>query len=176
MLTSTINSAYTKDVQNVYYIGNPVPGADVATFQVLATQSSPVPWARDKNRIYCGASDGQTDVLENADHATFAPVDDSGYATDTTSVYAGCDEVIPGADPKTFVALDPYDMDGGYAKDANHVWWVVAPGAGLGSSWDFSAAPISGADPATFVLDESNPGQFDAKDKNHGYLGGALVN
>jgi hypothetical protein len=118
-------------------------------------------------------------VVTSVDLATFEIVldsngADSGFARDEYRVYAGCDGSIPNADPATFVALNDYTQDGGYAKDADHVWYVMAPGGGMDASWGFSATMITGADPSTFSLDGSDS-PYDAKDKQHGYLMGQIA-
>jgi hypothetical protein len=123
---------------------------------------------------------GASYAVTSVDLATFSIVldsrgADSGFARDKYHVYAGCDGIIPNADPATFVTLADYSQDGGYTKDSSHVWFVIAPGGGMDASWGFSAASIEGADPTTFVLAYSGSGHFDAKDRNREYLGGQIV-
>jgi hypothetical protein len=85
---------FTKDTRTVHVNGNPITGADPATFHVLQGA-----YAQDAERVFYFA-----DTIENADAASFRPLD-GPYASDGRNVY-WMGKVITGADPATFRVLN----------------------------------------------------------------------
>jgi len=176
-ITKTVPQGYHIGTSTIWFLDRdkPLPGVDLSTF--TAFPGGQVQFGVDTTQAYCGGS-----VVAGADPATFVAiigVEDhtayaTGYAKDKNHVYAGCDGIIPSADPATFVVLDNYVQDGGYVKDATHVWFSRAPGASMATDpWGFSADLVVGADPATFESDFT--GSHDGIDKNHSYLEGKTV-
>jgi hypothetical protein len=135
----------------------------------------------DTSHVYIG----DFNMVQDADVPTFVvlpvnicnvnvacEVGDSGYAKDKDHVYFGefgTIDVIPGADPSSFVALGvvqtPNSFDF-FAKDKNHVY--------------FDSTPIPGADPVTFTVLSSEQScgtgcTFEAQDANHKYEQGQVV-
>ncbi len=85
---------YTKDARAVHVNGNPIPGADPSTFQVLQGA-----YARDTQRVFY--FDQQ---IADADLSSFRPLD-GPYAADSARVY-WMGKTIDGADPSTFRVLN----------------------------------------------------------------------
>jgi hypothetical protein len=71
-----LSFGYAKDSQQSYYLGNVIPGVDLATFELVAPDH-PKNWAREFAR----------------------------YAKDAKRIYYH-DKVVEGADPETFTGLD----------------------------------------------------------------------
>lgn len=115
------------------------------------------PYTNDGHYVwYCGA------IILGADPKTFQSM--APYGKDRQAVYLGPDRLV-GADPRTFVVLPIVPDAAGpcYAKDDHAVY--------------YRERPIPGADPATFTAPSAkDPDAFDAKDKNHGYSSGEVVN
>ena len=86
--------SYVKDTQTVFIQGNPIAGADPATFQVLQED-----YAQDQHHLYYFDQ-----VIAGADPATFKVLA-SPYAQDAQSVFF-MQHTIPGADPQTFKILN----------------------------------------------------------------------
>ena len=85
---------YLKDLRMVFVYGNPIQGADPATFEVIADGFS-----RDASHIFYF-----DEIIPQADSATFEVVQ-SPYARDINAVF-WMKNIIPGADPKTFQVLN----------------------------------------------------------------------
>lgn len=85
---------FTKDSRTVDVNGNPIPGADPATFRVLQGA-----YAQDVRRVFYF-----TDPIIDADAASFRPLD-GPYAGDARRVY-WMGKPIDGADPATFRVLN----------------------------------------------------------------------
>jgi hypothetical protein len=111
---------YAKDAHAVYYEGVPVEAANSASFGLLKDDKYGS-YAKDANAVYdLGVA------IAGADPATFVILGD-GYSEDSHAVYSqtnnvppdAIDEVIQGADLKTFVLIT--DPAGTYdAKDKNY--------------------------------------------------------
>lgn len=185
-----IKGSYAKDKNHVYYLGQKIEGADLATFEVGSI-------VKDKNHVYSGMN-----IVQGADPATFVYIGNSGFGKDKNHVFYGLDVdnrfnpktfsvvgnfyakddrivyvlspkmyadsagQIMGADPMTFT---PVLFNGkfpeeypGYSKDANNVY--------------FFTSKITGADPATFeILPKSKGSWWNARDKNHVYDRNSVV-
>ena len=110
-------------------------------------------------------SDGY--LIVGADPGTFVVMGAAGnYGKDNNDVYWIIEgeegpepHAIIGADPRTFTIL-PGEM---YAKDNSNVYW--------------SGYKLSGADPASFTSVPCGPDEctVDARDNNHEYLAGEIV-
>jgi hypothetical protein len=112
---------FTKDSRAVHVNGNPIVGADQATFHVLQGA-----YAQDARRIFYF-----TDPINDADPATFHPLD-GPYAGDARRVY-WMGKVIDGADRATFRVLNTaFEC----SADAGHAY--------------YRQAVIAGADPRKF--------------------------
>jgi DKNYY family len=155
-------TVFAKDKAHVFYQGgwasvlpSIIPGADPRTFVTLDHHGYGGGYARDAHTVYWGDT-----AVQDADPKTFQSM--APYGKDHRTVYLEGKQ-IAGADPATFVfVLDTSTGSGsGYAKDAHTVYY----------EWD----RIPGADPATFAAD-TNSNTVDARDKNHTYLSGQLVN
>ncbi|MDT5009667.1 MAG: hypothetical protein QOH57_1284 [Mycobacterium sp.] len=85
---------FTRDTRVVHVNGNPIRGADPATFRVLQGA-----YAEDGRRVFYF-----TDPIEDADRASFHPID-GPYAADTGLVF-WMGKTIPGADPGSFHVLN----------------------------------------------------------------------
>ena len=110
-----------------------------------------------------------------ADCQSASPVVDlQGHASaakkSAIHVYDAYCDILAGANPGTFVALDFY-----YGRDANGVWILDNPS----EEGSLISVQIVGADPATFTLipGPANEGfsDFYTKDKNHVYDLGQTV-
>lgn len=228
LATSTftiINDYYAKDKNQVYRGANPIEGADVATF--VPIQGYGGWYAKDANHVYIRGylekdispqgfsvinqiyskdthivyyfnGVDESEVIEGADPATFAPLTtaspsygsysglpESLWSKDAHHVYFS-GSVLPNADPDTFVVLN-----GRYGKDVTHAYIMdaILPNVDVTSFvglqediwyakdknhvWTGSKI-IQGADPATFAV--VSPDQscgtncmYRAYDKNHKY-------
>lgn len=97
----TLGANYAKDASRVYYRGEPIDGADAASFRVRVYKNDAIRGetfvvARDRRHFY--TSDMAT--ADIADGATFEELG-RGYARDARQVYF-LSRVIEGADPSTF--------------------------------------------------------------------------
>ncbi len=147
-------NTYTIYNGRAYYASIPILEADLPTFVALPT-SNCVAYAKDKNHVYIGNMGLAYEIVPGADPNSFVPFFDAGgltlYSEDKTHVYETEDiaftipassvdiEEIASADPKTFSVF--YDKDGyftGYAKDKNHVYYLL------------DSIPL--ADPVSFVV------------------------
>jgi hypothetical protein len=109
---------FAKDAKHVYWQGQVVEGGDAATFQFLQYR-----YAKDLQRAYfCYDSGSPPLALPDSDAKTFEVIGPSsqgfGYAKDAKQVYSG-PNVIPGADPATFV-VDPTDTEKTSDKHRNY--------------------------------------------------------
>jgi DKNYY family len=115
---------FTKDARRVYWRGEPVEGWDAATIQLLDFS-----YAKDRQHAYFRYESGSPPLaLPGADAQTFEVIGPSskgfGYARDAKQVYYGA-EVIPGADPATFV-VDAQDTE--KASDKHRPYHYGRPG------------------------------------------------
>lgn len=110
---------FTKDTRTVHVNGNPVNGADPATFRVLQGA-----YAQDDQRIFYF-----TDQIAGADMTTFRALE-GPYATDATRVY-WMGKPITGADPSTFRVLN---ADFECSADAKHAYYRNSVVAGANPS------------------------------------------
>lgn len=113
------NPGYGADRLMAYYEGQPIIGADVATFAPIAGTYL---YSKDKSRIYCKS------VVSDFDYSSFRSIGSGVYGTDIAGVYdlvTTCapkeDLKIPGADPNTFEEI-LIDQEIFYAKDKNYVY------------------------------------------------------
>lgn len=99
----------------------------------------------------------------------------SAAKTDIEYVYDSNCNVLPGADPKSFIALDYY-----YGKDIRGVWILENPS----ENGEVKSIQIVGADPASFTLipvdnrapsDDEGFSKEYTMDKNHVYSFGQLI-
>jgi hypothetical protein len=135
-------TGYAEDDHAVYYLLQPLPGADPTTFTVLQGSYNnqfpgawgyAIPLAKDDAQAYYGPY-----IVKDADIASFAPVYTpqgfwTTYADDKSHVY--CEGPYPhpiillaDADPNTFVAES--DLNGGwdgYAHDKSYRWHMCTP-------------------------------------------------
>jgi len=180
-----LNHAWSVDEAHVYFRGNALKNADVATFTVINDM-----FARDSSRVFCAT--GPTKAVVDA--STFEALDSGcsvggdgsrrylGYARDATRVYfadrGGSLRAIAGADPKSF-----HSAGHGFGYDARHVYCVgwrikgVKPAgfellnehyARTADAVIFGGGKIEGAIPAEFrVIDE-----YRGRDSKRSYAGG----
>jgi DKNYY family len=94
IVSNTEHYLYTKDGRTVHVNGNPIAGADPATFRVLAGA-----YSRDRQRVYYF-----TESVADADAASFRPLD-GPYAVDARRAY-WMGKAIGGANPATFHVLN----------------------------------------------------------------------
>ncbi|MET0208877.1 MAG: DKNYY domain-containing protein [Burkholderiaceae bacterium] len=106
-------------------------------------------YARDQRRVY---AEGTAFTVRDA--ASFEPLE-GGYARDPQRGYHALVE-LRGSHGPSFRVLGR-----GYAADAKHVWHL--------------GEPVAGADPASFVADESREGPADANDKSGAWHAGRRV-
>ncbi len=118
--------------------------------------------------IWWGNSDGKIPIeIEGADAKTFVPFEGIEGGVDKNFVYYGGPpddfEVLPGANPKTIMVLNPERGCGNcgncYFVDDKHVY--------------FGLKLVVGADPKTFKL--LNQEAVDAQDKHGKYYDGQLI-
>ncbi|MCH2188329.1 DKNYY domain-containing protein [Candidatus Gracilibacteria bacterium] len=105
---------YYRDKNNVYFRHNVIGGADPVTFEVLQDKGyDSYRYAKDNIFVYKNGN-----VLGYIDAQSFELIHPyySYYTKDKNNVFYH-DEVLIGADPKSFVYLD-----GGYAYDANNLY------------------------------------------------------
>ena len=148
---------YAKDARQVYFGSKVLAGADAASFQGIGGESGE--FAKDARHVYC-----QGAVMEDCDAATFQLLK-YRYAKDSKHAYFCYQSdspplTLPGSDAQTFEVIGPSSQGYGYARDAKQVY----QGANV----------ITGADPATFVVDPSDPEK--ASDKNRRYQYGKPLN
>ena len=150
----SLGKGYARDQHSVYMIGLPFKARDPASFEPLDGD-----FGRDAHRGYYAREE-----IPGSDGPSFEGVDarDSAYARDRTSVYYGYRDqesldatgkprrvvrTLRGAQPATLRVLGR-----DYAADRRHVW--------------HQGQTVVGADPATFTVEASDEGSFDAKDKS----------
>ncbi len=163
-----------------------LPGADIATFEVMGTSTSG--YARDKNHVYyygqiiTACADTACTQMVPIDSETLTPIpademyDSFGYTRDKNHVYAvsryshlGSNSwasrftVLENADLSTFTSPSGDTLAPIYGKDKNSVW--------------YGDQVIVGADPATFVgIDFTSTGIGDyGKDAAHVYYKGKIL-
>lgn len=151
-----IQSWYAKDAKQVYFGSAVLADADPVSFQGIGGESGE--FAKDAKQVYW-----QDRVVEGCDPATFQLLP-YRFAKDSQRAYfcyaSGSPPLaLPGSDAKTFEVIGPSSQGFGYAKDAKQVY----QGANV----------IPGADPATFVVDPSDPEK--ASDKHRRYQHGEPV-
>jgi hypothetical protein len=151
-----IQSWYAKDARQVYFGSEVLAGADAASFQGIGGESGE--FAKDSKNVYW-----QGKVVEGCDAATFQLLK-YRFAKDSKHAYfcyssGSPPHALPDSDGQIFEVIGPSSQGFGYAKDAKQVY----QGANV----------ITGADPATFVVDPSDPEK--ASDKNRRYQYGKPV-
>lgn len=147
-----IQSWYAKDAKQVYFGSAVLAGADPASFQGSGGESGE--FAKDAKHVYWR---GQ--VVEGGDAATFQLLQ-YRFAKDNQRAYfcyahGSPPLALPDSNAKTFEVIGPSSQGFGYAKDAKQVY----SGANV----------IPGADPATFVVDPSDPEKASDKHRRYHY-------
>ncbi len=166
-------NSYKKDKDGVYFQDQKVESADVRTFKILNEF-----YGKDAKNVYFMGRIHKSDV------ATIVPVD-IAYAKDKKNVYGWNGKPVRGVDPKKFQMIGKT-----YGKDAKYVYNILAgiekvEGANPKTFQDikhtygkdnrkvyYNGREIEGADLETFEV-LKNFG--DAKDKNHKYAMGDIV-
>lgn len=190
--SSTVEEGYAKDKDHVYWGTDIVQGADLASFGSLYTYggccSSSV-WnslARDsahlffKGKIIEGVHIASFHIVHETDKYE---INNSDYAKDDARVYFWSGtlplKIVSNADPVTFKLLP-----GGYATDYSDTFTTFY--AEDKSNIYFNGEIVNGADKPTFIVFyEQQPlaktcnlpqgCSRDAKDKNHSYYKGEVV-
>ncbi|MFL6159709.1 MAG: DKNYY domain-containing protein [Marmoricola sp.] len=108
ILSSKSSYLFTADSRTVWVNGNPVKGADPATFKVLGGA-----YAKDADRTYYFDQ-----PVPGADASSFKTLDEP-YARDDAHAY-WMGKVVTGADPDTFVVLN---ADFECTADAKHAFY-----------------------------------------------------
>lgn len=147
----TPDGLYSRDANQVYYLGVPLKDCDPSTFEILM-----FPFSQDKTKAYIGATSipsvdreswrplrrGFADSYwEESDNNELRPKEQNsvwveGWSKDDRAFYYGR-AVVSGIDVATFEVLSDY-----YARDKNHVY----------SRHYNTLAVIKGADPASFAV------------------------
>jgi hypothetical protein len=145
-----IQSWYAKDSKQVYFGTTVLAHADPASFQGIGGEAGE--FAKDAKHVYW-----QGNIVEDCDPATFQLLE-YRFAKDGKRAYfcyqGGIPPLaLPNSDGRTFEVIGPSSQGFGYAKDTHQVY----QGGNI----------IPGADPATFVVDPSDPEK--ASDKNQRY-------
>src|SRR3989344_3316609 len=113
--------SYSKDIKNVYYLGQIIPNAEPETFIPIDTGGSYAHYyGKDNVSVYEGII-----AIPFADPKTFKPLwypiyegcGPSKYSIDATHVFFERN-IVPGADPTTFKALILQ-----YGRDKNGLWF-----------------------------------------------------
>ena len=146
-----IQSWYAKDARQVYFGSTVLAGADAASFQGIGGESGE--FAKDAGHVYW-----QGQVVEGCDAATFQLLE-YRFAKDSKHAYfcysSGSPPLaLPASESRTFEVISPSYEGFGYAKDARQVY--------------HGADVITGADPASFLVDPGDTKK--ASDKNRRYL------
>ena len=195
--TQTPTSAAAVDPQGFISV---LPQANESSFKVLITQPrgnddefEPA-YATDGTRVYSACS-----ILPSADPATFKTINypngtATDFARDASHVYGDVNynnSLISNVDAATFALVpETTQVWSGYVKDKNGIYNTYVTKTGTGSTE--TLAPVVGADLATFEgvdpatttcdpdweLGTAGPapvGCYDAKDANHKYLDGQIV-
>lgn len=126
IISNSDHYLFTKDARTVHVNGNPIDGADPATFEALQGA-----YARDGRRVYYF-----TDQIADADMASFRVLD-GPYAADAMRVY-WMGKPIEGADPPSFRVLN---ADFECSADARRAY--------------YRNSVVAGADPSTFPPNRS---------------------
>ncbi len=169
------DTLYSKDLVHVYYQGAVVPNASPYTFKIIGrpriTLTPDDYYAVDEDNVFYNGM-----PVKYAEPKTFVflldkDMNPTDYAKDKDRVYdTYLGAFIKKADAESFVALNYW-----YGKDKNAVYSMTQNGA-----YNSGRFPIKGADPATFEV-VADPAycrgecMFDALDKNHRYLRGAII-
>jgi DKNYY family len=146
------DASYAKDRSNVYFDGEPIPGADAASFDVLNRSS----FAKDRNHVY------QLDRPISDDPAHFVLLD-GGLSKDSTAVY-WTDGGVLSTDPAHFAVVANNDhyiftkdsravqVNGKSIADADPVTFHVLQGAYAQDArrMFYFTDPINDADAASF--------------------------
>lgn len=151
-----IQSWYAKDARQAYFSSEVLAGADAASFRGIGGESGE--FAKDSKNVYW-----QGKVVEGCDAATFQLLK-YRFAKDSKHAYfcyssGSPPHTLPDSDGQTFEVIGPSSQGFGYAKDSKQVYQ--------------GGFVIEGADPATFVVDPSDPEK--ASDKNRRYQYGKPV-
>lgn len=124
VIGSSSQYTYLKDSRTVFVYGNPIQGADPATFEIITDSFS-----RDATHIFYF-----DEIIPEADSATFVVIE-SPYARDSNAVF-WMKNIITGADPATFQVLN---ANFECSADSEHAY--------------YQNSIIQNADPSTFPPD-----------------------
>lgn len=158
-----IGRGYARDRLRVYAEGVPFTVRDAATFEPMDSD-----FGRDAQRGYYARTE-----IAGSHGPSFATIDerDARYVRDRTQVYYGRLEIdnlkanqapypvlltLKDADPAAFRVLGR-----DYGADARHVW--------------YRGLKVTGADPASFAVDEAYAAGIDAKDQGGAWERGKRV-
>jgi hypothetical protein len=163
--------------QKFYEAAKKLFPVDCATFQILNAREANVYGKDTHAAYYFGMATSTTEpvpyLLSDVDIKSFTSIAWAPWATDSTHVYFG-NEVIPGADPKTFFHVDPEGLSAAatqyyfnyyYYKDAHSVYAILP-------DWQH-IRHIDGASPSTFTIIGTS-GEF-AKDSERVYNRGEII-
>ena len=168
------------DARHAYVGGVLIPNADPLTFvPVTLNPEFGEEFYKDKTHVFYSVGavmdSNLFPILIGADPATFTYNDSTGLAKDATHVWIvffgvgdhPSVESVANADSSTFTTLGGTldTLNPEYAKDKNSVYYLGGAGTPI----------VSGADPATFTLENPSDDSYDAQDKNHKYLNGQVV-
>ncbi len=146
-------TSYGKDARNAFYQRRLIPGADPASFSVLAGRGAnrSAPYSRDREKVYLEGF-----PIPGADPASFQlDARRAGLARDRRAVYLRRTE-ISGADPATY---EPLAGEAPIGRDR--------------SGWFYGTERVAMADPGSFaILDaDAGPGKVWARDAKAVYIG-----
>ena len=127
----SIDNSFGRDKSHVYYDRNELTGADVSSFERLGGS----PFAKDKSHVWLAGH-------AISDDPTHFEQLDGGLARDSKAVYCNDGSVISN-DPSHFAILrfSNTDTSQNFTKDSQAVYYICRP--------------ITGAEPATFLLANS---------------------
>ena len=120
-----LDRTYARDAEHVYINGNPLPGAQPGSFELLGRPG----FSKDSRRVY------QHDQPISTDPGRFALLD-GGLAKDSTRVYTA-DGAVLSSDPEGFEIISD-DTDYLFARDSGTVY--------------VNNTPVRGASPETFTV------------------------
>ncbi len=142
-----LGQGYAKDKNHVYFMGQPLEGADPESFMIVA---------RDNEHVYWGSQE-----MPGLNLSSFQQIssryyrdDDSVYHMFYYECYYSCPPMkIEGADPDSFEEMDSY-----FARDKSRVYLL--------------GKPVDGVDRGSFEIVKSDYDQFYfvGKDKDHVFI------
>lgn len=106
-----LDGYYAKDVDNVFYKGVAITGADPDSFELIEYQDT---FAKDEDSIYSGST-----LLKDFDPDSFIVFDNLHYAKDNNQVYY-YDSILRDVDAEAFAELDTSEI-----CPAGTVQWAV---------------------------------------------------